>query len=57
MKTGDSQKCEQQEVEIMGASLETVHHMKWAVALLFCLPDIQQVTIDQMYIHQITFTF
>ena len=40
----------------MGVTLESVHHMEWAVSIPFCLPDIQQVTTDQIHTHTHTHT-
>lgn len=55
LKGGDYRTCGHQEAEIIGATLASVHHMEWAIAIPFCLPDSQQVlTIDQTHTHRIT---
>ena len=52
LKGGDYRKCGHQEAEIIGATLASVHHIEWARAITFCLPDIQQVlTVDQIHTH------
>ena len=43
-----------QEAEMMAATLKSVHHMEWVVAIHFCLPHVQQITIDQTHTHTFT---